>query len=103
MYLFVWILLLVVLLFIVYYFTKTYIIQYYILRILNKFKYGNFKFIDVNNNNKILISKINEKSKKNVTVYVNNVKEFLTSIWDYGELGIGVKSQIMYQKKQNVK
>ena len=89
MYLFVWILLLVVLLFIVYYFTKTYIIQYYILRILGKFKYGNFKFIDVNNNNKILISKINEKSKKIVTVYVNNVKEFLTSMWNYGELGIG--------------
>lgn len=83
-----WILLVIVILFIMYYLFRTTIYQYCILKIFKNFKYGNFELIDEKYNN-VILSKINDKKKPFVKVYIQNKEKFFNSVWNDGELGIG--------------
>ncbi len=68
---------------------KISIIKYFMFKIFSKFEYGNFQFIDIKNNNEIIFSKINNNSYPIYKVYINNLDEFITSVWNDNELGLG--------------
>ena len=76
-------------LYLFYKFYRTSFIKFFMMKIFNTFEYGNLKIIDVKNNNETIFKKINDETEHTSVVYIDNLNDFLTNVWDKSELGIG--------------